>query len=745
VAGAAATDAATGWGAIGGVAGAATLAVALAGAGSPAGISTAPATAAHASPQINPVLIAQLPNRTPVDSLVFDSLFPSPKSDVGRAMTTPDSPAFHAGTGPRRINPPPAPLPKPRWMGQIRSMLSAPRRHAHIGSCTPEPFELRKPMSSYADRLHALRAQLQRQSLDGFVVPLTDEHMSEYVGEYAQRLAWLTGFQGSAGSAVVLPEAAAIFTDGRYTLQVRQQVDGSHWEYVPVPQVSIADWLGDHAPQGGRIGYDPWLHTRGWVDEARKALAERGAELVAVDANPIDTVWADRPAPSDAKLAVQSDAAAGRSSAAKRGEIAEWLTTRKADAVVLSALDSIAWAFNIRGGDVSHTPVALAYAIVHADGTADLFVAPDKVEEEVVRHLGNAVRVHDRAIFAPALGQFTGKRVAVDPERAVAAIFDALDAGGARLLPVRDPVVLAKAIKNDAEIAGHKAAQARDGAALVRFLKWAEAEMPKGGVTEMSAADRLAAFRADTGVLKDLSFDTISATGPNGAIPHYKVTDESSLPIEPGQLYLVDSGGQYEDGTTDVTRVIPVGEPTAEMRDRFTRVLKGHIAIATAVFPEGTTGGQIDAFARRPLWEVGCDYGHGTGHGVGAYLSVHEGPQRIAAPNYPGGGPMEPLRAGMFLSNEPGYYKAGEFGIRIENLVLVTPRDIAGAESPMLGFETLTFAPIERSLIDPGLLTAEERRWLDAYHVRVLEVLGPQLSPDERAWLDGKCRPIAAR
>lgn len=600
-------------------------------------------------------------------------------------------------------------------------------------------------MSTHAARLQALREQLSRDQLDGFVVPLTDEHMSEYVGAYAQRLSWLTGFQGSAGSAVVLPEAAAIFTDGRYTIQVRQQVDGANWEYVPVPQVSIADWLRDHAPQGGRIGYDAWLHTRGWVEEAHKALAERGAELVAVSRNPIDAVWDDQPAPSDAKLIVQRDDAAGRTSASKRAEIADWLAERKADAVVLSALDSIAWVFNVRGADVSHTPVALAYAIVNADGTADLFVAKDKVGDGVAQHLGNAVRVHDRAAFAPALEQFAGKRVAADPAGSVAAIFDALDSGGATILATRDPVVLAKAIKNDAEISGHKAAQARDGAALARFLKWAEAEIPKGGVTEMSAADRLQAFREETGVLKDLSFDTISATGPNGAIPHYKVTEESSLPIKTGQLYLVDSGGQYEDGTTDVTRVIPVGEPTQEMRDRFTRVLKGHIAIATAVFPAGTTGGQIDAFARRPLWEVGCDYGHGTGHGVGAYLSVHEGPQRIAAPNYPGGGPAEPLRAGMFLSNEPGYYKAGEFGIRIENLVLVVEKDIPGAESVMLGFETLTFCPIERSLIEPGLLTEEERRWLDAYHARVLEILGPQLSPDERAWLDAKCRPIAAR
>ena len=597
-------------------------------------------------------------------------------------------------------------------------------------------------MSSYADRLHALREQLKRDRLDGFVVPLTDEHMSEYVGAYAQRLAWLTGFQGSDGSAVGLSSDAAIFTDGRYTLQVRQQVSAEDWQYVPVPQVSIASWLGEHAPEGGRIGYDPWLHTRIWVEEAKKALAEKGAELVAVDTNPVDAVWPDRPAPSNATLSVQDDAAAGRTSAAKRAEIAEWLSARKADAVVLSALDSIAWAFNVRGNDVSHTPVALAYAIVNADGTADLFVASEKITDAVRQHLGNAIRVHERAAFAPALKGFAGKRVAADPERAVAAIFDSLDAGGAKILSLRDPVVLAKALKNPAEIAGHKAAQARDGAALVRFLKWFEETAPAGGLTEMSAADKLREFRDQTGLLKDLSFDTISATGPNGAIPHYKVTEESSLPIESGQLYLVDSGGQYADGTTDVTRVMPVGEPLPEMKDRFTRVLKGHIGIATAIFPDGTTGAQLDSFARAPLWEAGLDFGHGTGHGVGAYLSVHEGPQRIAQPFYPGGQSLEPLRAGMFLSNEPGYYKAGEYGIRIENLVLIVEAGIAGAEQPMLGFETLTFAPIERRLIEPALLTSKELQWLNAYHARVLEVVGPQLGEEERRWLEAKVAPI---
>ncbi|MBW4331016.1 aminopeptidase P family protein [Stakelama sp. CBK3Z-3] len=597
-------------------------------------------------------------------------------------------------------------------------------------------------MSTYSDRLKALRDQLKNDRLDGFVVPLTDEHMSEYVGEYAQRLAWLTGFQGSAGNAVVLPEAAAIFTDGRYTLQVREQVSADDWQYVPVPQESIAGWLSEHAPEGGRIGYDPWLHTRDWVKEATKALAERGAELVAVTANPIDAIWADHPTPSLAKLTVHSDDAAGRSSADKRQEIADWLATRKADAVVLSALDSIAWAFNIRGADVDHTPVALSYALVHADGTADFYVAAEKMTDAVAQHLGNAVRVHNRADFGEALKGFSGKRVAADPERAVAAIFDGLDAGGAKILSVRDPVVLAKALKNPAEVAGHRAAQTRDGAAIVRFLRWVSETAPGGGVTELDCVEKLKAFREETGLLKDSSFDTISGAGAHGASPHYRVDEKSNAELKRGELYLVDSGGQYEDGTTDITRVLPIGEPTAEMRDRFTRVLKGHIAIDVAQWPEGVTGGQLDSFARRPLWEVGLDYAHGTGHGVGAFLAVHEGPQRIASPNYAGSGQSEPLRAGMICSNEPGYYKAGEYGIRIENLLLIVERTLDDG-TKVLGFDTLTWAPIERDLIDPALLTEDELDWLNSYHARVLEIIGPLLAGEDLAWLKQKCAPIA--
>ncbi|HET9355422.1 MAG TPA: M24B family metallopeptidase, partial [Sphingomicrobium sp.] len=485
-------------------------------------------------------------------------------------------------------------------------------------------------MSSYADRLAALREQLKADRLDGFVVPLTDEHMSEYVGSYAQRLEWLTGFKGSAGSAAVLPEEAAIFTDGRYTIQVRQQVSETEWSYQSVPETSVAAWLKDNAPKGARIGYDPWLHTGEWVRQATEQLAAKGAELVAVGQNPIDKVWADRPEPSRARLIVQPDALAGKTSAAKRHDIADWLEKEGADAAVLAALDSIAWTLNVRGADVSHTPVALAFAVAHKDGTADLFVAGEKVGDDVRAHLGNGVRLHERDAFEDYLKTLSGKTVVVDPERSVAAIGQALEEGGARILKRRDPTVLPRAIKNDAEIGGHKAAQARDGAAVARFLKWVGEEAPKGGLDEMIAAEKLEGLRREHGDLRDLSFDTISAFGPNGALPHYKGTAESNLPFKPGTLYLVDSGGQYQDGTTDITRTVPIGEPTQEMRDRFTRVLQGHIAIATALFPKGTRGSQLDSFARRPLWEAGCDYAHGTGHGVGSFLSVHEGPQRIS-------------------------------------------------------------------------------------------------------------------
>ena len=600
-------------------------------------------------------------------------------------------------------------------------------------------------MSTHTNRLAALRAELKARNLDGFVVPLTDEHMSEYVGDYAKRLEWLTGFKGSAGSAAVLADAskgkgAAIFVDGRYTLQVRAQVNGDDWEYCGVPATSPAIWLAENAPAGARIGYDPWLHTRDWVASA-KAL---GLNLIAVDSNPVDAVWADQPPMSDAVLTVQDEALAGRNAADKRAEIADWLAKEGLDATVMTALDSVAWTFNVRGADVTHTPVGLAFAILNSDATADVFVAPEKVTADVAQHLGNAVRLHPREAFAPALEALKGKRVAADPERAVAAIFGALDRAGAKIVTARDPAVLAKAIKNNAEQAGHRAAQARDGAALTRYLHWLSVEAPKGRLTEISASDQLARFRAETGKLKDLSFDTISGAGPNGAIMHYKASAETDRRIDPSSVYLCDSGGQYADGTTDVTRTVWIGPgtPPAEVKDRFTRVLKGHIALATAVFPHGTRGGQLDAFARQYLWQAGVDYAHGTGHGVGAFLAVHEGPQRIAKPGGGQPGTDEPLRAGMFLSNEPGYYKPGAYGIRIENLVLVEDRKVPGGEQPMLGFETLTFAPIDRTMIEPALLTADERAWLNDYHAQVLAVVGPQLTEDAKAWLEGACAGI---
>jgi Xaa-Pro aminopeptidase len=597
---------------------------------------------------------------------------------------------------------------------------------------------------NYHARLQALRHQLIADGLDGFVIPLTDEHMSEYVGDYAKRLEWLTGFKGSAGAAAVTASRAAVFVDGRYTLQVRQQVDGNDWDYVGVPQSSIAEWLVAHAAPSGRIGYDPWLHTRAWVDATSTALATRGAVLVPVDRNPLDRVWSDRPEMSRAKVKLQDVALAGRSAVEKRAEIADWLTSRGLDATVMTALDSIAWTFNLRGEDVTHTPVGLAFAVLHADATADLFVAPEKIDDAVRAALGNGVRLHDRDAFAPMLKTLSGKRVASDPERAVVAVFDALTRGGATIVEARDPAVLAKAIKNEAEQAGSRAAHARDGAALSRYLHWLSIEAPKGGLTEISASDQLRRFRDASGKLLDLSFDTISGAGPHGAIMHYKASAETDRSIEPSSVYLCDSGGQYADGTTDVTRTIWVGpgSPPDEVRDRFTRVLKGHIALATALFPPGTTGGQLDTLARQFLWAAGLDYAHGTGHGVGAFLAVHEGPQRIAKPGGGQAGTAEPLRAGMFLSNEPGYYKPDAYGIRIENLVLVEERTIAGGEQVMLGFETLTFAPIDRAMIDVSMLSPDERSWVDAYHARVIEIVGPQIEGDAASWLAQSCAPL---
>ncbi len=593
-------------------------------------------------------------------------------------------------------------------------------------------------MSTYEARLAALRDMMKKQGLDAFVVPICDEHMSEYVGGYAQRLEWLTGFGGSAGSAVIMREKAAIFTDGRYTIQVREQVDGRHYDYVDAAAGAITKWLKDNASPGMTIGYDAWLHTRAFAKDMDKAAQKMGAVAKPVDTNPIDAIWSDQPARSPAPLAVHPVEYAGKSAEDKRADVAAWLKEQGQDGVIVSALDSVAWLLNVRGADVTHTPVALSYALVRDDGSTDLFVAPEKLTDEVRAHLGNGVAVRDYADFPVALGELQGKKVVADPERAVAAIFQLLDDAGAHIAEKRDPTVLAKAIKNQAEIEGHRAAQARDGAALSRFLHWFSVEAPKGGQDELSVAARLQQFREESPKLKDLSFDTISGAASNGALCHYRVSEESNLPITMNSLYLVDSGGQYLDGTTDVTRTIAVGEPTEEMRRRFTQVLQGHIALDKAVFPKGTTGGQLDVLARQYLWADGVDYAHGTGHGVGSYLAVHEGPQRIAA----FGGMNEPLVPGMICSNEPGYYKTDAYGIRIENLVLVEERDVPGAEQEMMGFETLTFAPIDRNLINIAMLSSGELEWLNSYHAKVLAIVGPQLEGDAKNWLEATCAPV---
>lgn len=600
-------------------------------------------------------------------------------------------------------------------------------------------------MQTHEARLAALREELKRRGVDGFIVPISDEHMSEYVGDYAQRLRWLTGFGGSAGFAAVTLNHAAIFVDGRYTVQVREQVDGNLFDYKSVPADTLAGWLAEVSESGAKIAYDPWLHTWAWVEALEKQLAPKGVTMVPADSNPLDAVWADRPAPSPAAAIVHQDDLAGRSSADKRAAVADWLAKEGHDAVVIPALDSIAWLLNIRGSDVPHTPVALSYVIAHKDGSAELFIAPEKVTPELTRHLGNAVTIRDRAAFEGALtGELAGKSVALDPDFAVVGIAQSLRSGGASFAFKQDPTILAKAIKNACEQQGHRDAQARDGAAVSRFLRWLEIEGPKGTVDELSAAARLQAFREEDEGLRDLSFDTISAAAGHAALPHYKVDEDSNIPIPPGSIYLVDSGGQYPGGTTDITRTVWVGpgEPSQEMRDRNTRVLKGHIKIDRAVFPQGTAGGQLDVLARQYLWEAGVDYAHGTGHGVGSFLGVHEGPQRIAKPGGGQAGTAQELFAGMILSNEPGYYKQGHFGIRIENLVLVEERQIEGQEGRYLGFETLTFVPLDRKLIDTALLTADEIAWVDAYHAKVRALLSPQLEGEDLAWLERETAPL---
>lgn len=585
-------------------------------------------------------------------------------------------------------------------------------------------------------RLAAFREALARRGLTGFVVPLTDPHMSEYVADAFQRLAWLTGFTGSAGIAVILSEEAALFVDGRYTLQAGDQVDARCFALQPIEQVKPKDWLSERLGPADRLGYDPALHSSGWVSEMAAVAQSAGAALVAEADNPIDAVWTDRPPLPAAPVTVQPDALAGESSAEKRARYAAALKAAGADAGLVTMTDAIAWLFNIRGADVPHNPVALAYAIVEADGGAELFIDEAKLDAELRSHLGREVAIRPYDQVADALRARTGQALLMDPASANAALFAIAEQAEVRPVRQDDPVARMKAMKNATELAGMKSAHERDALAVVRFLHWLAEEAPKGQLDELTAADRLLALRQEDPAFRETSFDTISGAGPNGAIVHYRVTDESNRRLEPATLYLVDSGGQYQDGTTDITRTIAVGPPTDAMRRHYTLVLKGYIALATTRFPRGTTGHQLDAIARRPLWAAGLDYGHGTGHGVGCYLNVHEGPQRIAKQVN-----AVALEPGMIVSNEPGYYRTGQYGIRLENLEQVVSLD-GPFDQPMLGFEPLTLAPYERELIDIALLSADEIAWVDGYQARVAKTLAHRLPAETADWLTARCAPL---
>ena len=588
-----------------------------------------------------------------------------------------------------------------------------------------------------ATRTDALRKELRSRQLDGFVVPRADEHQGEYVGPHAERLAWLTGFTGSAGTAVVLQDKAAIFVDGRYTVQAEEQTDGSVYERCHLMEEPVTKWLPKQLKPGHRFAYDPWLHTVNGAQQLKKACAKADAELVAVESNPIDAVWSDQPARPNAPVYAHPTQFAGQSGTEKAKVLSDALNTAGADAAVLTTPESIAWAFNLRGSDVPHTPVCLAFAILLQKGPGRIYIDKARLEEDLLRQLDGLAEIRTPEAFETDLGGFSGQKVLIDPAWCAMAVRTALKAGGAEIVTGADPCLLPKAVKNPVEQEGARVAHVRDGAAMVKFLHWLEKEAPSGTVSEIDAAKKLEALRADTGVLKEISFDSISGAGEHAALPHYRVSEDSNLKLKPGTLYLIDSGAQYQDGTTDITRTVAVGSPTDEMKDRYTRVLKGHIAVATARFPKGTNGAQLDTLARLALWEAGLDFDHGTGHGVGSFLSVHEGPQRIAKT---GSVALEP---GMIISNEPGYYKQGAFGIRIENLVIVSETPKApGEEREMYAFETITFCPIDTSVIELSLLTDAELDWLNAYHAEVRTKLSTGLDGADLEWMVKATQPL---
>jgi Xaa-Pro aminopeptidase len=586
--------------------------------------------------------------------------------------------------------------------------------------------------SASAERVTALRGEMRSRKLKGFLVPHSDEHQNEYLAPPAERLAWLTGFTGSAGAAVVIEKEAALFVDGRYTLQARGQTDASLFEVLQTPEAKPSSWIAEKLGKGAALGYDPSLHTVKEIERLTETLTKSGIKLVPVESNLVDLIWHDRPKYAATAIVPQGVEYAGRSAHEKIRDVQAILAAEKADAVLLTLLDSIAWLFNIRGGDIKHTPVALAFAIVPAAGRPTLFIDPAKVGDNVKGEIGEYAELAEPAALTDQLKTLGAAhaRVRLDAETAPIRFAQALKAEGAQIVHGQDPCIVPKAIKNATEIKGARLAHQRDGVALVRFLAWLDEVAVLGKIDEVAAAIKLEDCRRETGQLKDISFDTISASGPNGAIVHYRPTTKAKRLLQAGSLYLIDSGAQYRDATTDVTRTVAIGTPTAEMRRHYGLVLKAHIAIATARFPKGTRGQDLDPYARRPLWEAGLDFDHGTGHGVGSYLSVHEGPQRLSRL-----GTVE-LEPGMILSNEPGYYREGQYGIRLENLVLVTPLEkIAGGTREMMGFETLTLVPFDRRLIDPKQLLPWELSWLNAYHARVRREIEPILLSDDRAWL----------
>jgi Xaa-Pro aminopeptidase len=601
-------------------------------------------------------------------------------------------------------------------------------------------FEPVSDPSFAGTHLPLLRAEMKKQNLDGFVIPHDDEYQNEYIPEYAQRLRWVSGFSGSAGAAVVFMDRAVVFSDGRYRLQLRQEVDSNYFEFADSTETPLDQWLAQHAPKGARIGYDPMLHPSASVKKLKKAAEKAGFVLTPVQNNPVDLAWKDQPEKPTAPAFPHDVKFAGKSSEEKRRDIAEAINKAGADAVLIAAPPSVAWLFNIRGRDIARTPLPLARAILHKNAKATLFIAPEKVSDRLRAFLGDSVDIRTEDELGAALEKLgrNGARISVDPALSPSKFADDLAKAGAAVMELDDPCALPRAVKNDVELRGTRNAHIRDGAAIAQFLHWIETNAPHGDVDEIAAAKKLEEFRIAAGGLQDISFDTISGSGPNGAVVHYKVSTKTNRKLRSGELYLIDSGAQYPDGTTDITRTAPIGPPTPEMRDRFTRVLKGHIALAAARFPAGTRGSQLDALARKPLWDAGLDYDHGTGHGVGSFLGVHEGPQRIAKTAND-----QELKPGMILSNEPGFYKPGAFGIRIENLLVVTPlQPVAGGERDMMSFETITMAPISLELIDMGLLTQEERCWLNDYHARVWKNLKPLLPAAMHEWFKSATREI---